>query len=95
MYGGNTIIRISRLQNGFSVSLNDPEIVKKNRERDNSSKGAVCVPYRDPEVTYAFNNPNADAAVAKFISENISKVLPEDEYSSTFDKAAKEAQDSD
>ncbi len=89
MYG-NTVIRIQKLQNGFSVGLNDPEIIKANRARDRS-KGE-CAPYRDPEVTYAFANA---AEVAAFITANLDKVMPEDEFSSSFDKAAKEAAASD
>lgn len=89
MYG-DTIIRIRKLQNGFTVSMNDPAIVKKNRERDTSGKTPSV--YRDPEVTYTFKDA---AAVAKFVGENIDKVIPEDDFSSSFDKAAQECCDDD
>lgn len=80
-------IRIKRLQNGFTVSITDPEIVKANDKRS-SAKGGDCAPWRDPEVTYTF--PDQDAAV-EFIRENIGKAFPPDEFNSTFDKAVKES----
>lgn len=86
MYDCN--IRIGRTQNGFLVTITDPAIVKQNQERNNTSKGDCCAPWQDPDVKYSFETKEA---VATFISENIDKALPVDEYSSTFDKAAKEA----
>ncbi len=82
-------IRIQRLQNGYTVRMTDPDIVKKNNER-NKGKDSCCVPWQDPDVTYAFDTKEK---VAKFVVDNIDKALPDDEYSSTFDKAAKEAID--
>jgi hypothetical protein len=78
-------IRISRLQNGYTVSITDPKIVKANDARD--SKSDCCAPWRDPNVTYTF--PDVNKAV-EFIKENVEKAFPEDEFSSTFDQAAKE-----
>lgn len=82
---GDCNIRISRLQNGYTVSITDPKIVKANDERD--SKDGCCSPWRDPNVTYTFST--IDQAI-DFIKENVDKAFPEDEFSSTFDKAAKE-----
>lgn len=84
-------IRIERLQNGFNVRITDPDIVKKNAERDKAKDGC-CSPWNDPQVTYAFSTK---AEVVKFVTDNLDKALPVDEYSSTFDKAAKEATESD
>lgn len=83
-------IRIERLQNGYNVRITDPEIVKANQERDKKSKDGCCAPWRDPQVTYAFTTKEE---VSKFVIDNIDKALPNDEYSSTFDKAAKEVLD--
>jgi hypothetical protein len=79
-------IRINRAQNGYSVSITDPEIVKANDARDSKSDG--CAPWRSPDVTYVF--ATVEKAV-DFIKENIEKAFPKDEFSSTFDKAAKES----
>ena len=81
-------IRIRRLQNGFTVGITDPAIVKANDERKTSN--GECAPWRDSEVTYTFET--SEEAVS-FISENISKAFPQDEFSSTFDKAAKDTKD--
>lgn len=90
MYNDCTI-RIERLQNGYTVRVTDPKIIKKNEERRNKSSSAdgCCevAPWQDPEVKYAFSKKEE---VITFITENLDKVLPVDEYSSTFDKAVKE-----
>lgn len=85
MYGDCTI-RIERTQNGFLVSMTDPEIVKKNDTRN--TKDGCCAPWQDPNVKYSFEDK---AGVITFITENIDKALPVDEYSSVFDKAAKDS----
>jgi len=85
MYGDCTI-RIERLQNGYNVRITDPEIVKQNNKRDRASKGE-CQPWKDPQVSYAFTT---SSEVINFIKANIDKALPVDEFSSSFDKAAKE-----
>jgi hypothetical protein len=77
-------IRISRLQNGYTVSITDPKIVKANDERP---KNGECAPWRDPNVTYTFSDVNK---AVEFIKENVEKAFPADEFSSTFDKAAKD-----
>lgn len=80
-------IRIERLQNGYTVRMTDPEIQKKNDARNTAGKGE-CAPYEDPEAKYAFTTKEE---VIKFITENIDKALPVDEFTSSFDQAAKEA----
>ena len=82
-------IRIERLQNGYTVRMTDPEIQKKNDERNSKTEGcSPCAPWEDPEAKYAFSTKEE---VITFITENIDKALPVDAFSSTFDKAAKEA----
>jgi hypothetical protein len=78
-------IRIKRLQNGFTVTITDPAIVKSNDTR--SSKSGECAPYKNPDVTYTF--PDQEGAI-EFIKENIGKAFPASEFDSTFDKAVKE-----
>ncbi len=74
-------IRIERDRNKFTVRATDPAIEKKNRE----SKDA---PWIDPAVEYSFDTK---AQVLKFVESAMDIALPEDEYSSAFDKLAKEA----
>lgn len=76
--------KIKRLANGYEVEIRDPEIVKANR--DTSSKPSK--PWRDPEVGYVFKTIGE---VTVFLNNNLEKALPLDEYSSTFDVAAKES----
>lgn len=80
-------IRIERTQNGFLVSMTDPAIAKANDTRNKGSDGC-CSPWQDPNVKYSFEDKQG---VVDFITSNIDKALPVDEYSSTFDKAAKDA----
>jgi hypothetical protein len=91
MYGdGDCDIRIQKQQNGYTVRITDPAIVKANRERDKTGKSDSCCPsseWRDPQVSYAFSKREE---VIDFIVENIDKALPIDEFKSTFDKAVKE-----
>lgn len=74
-------IRIEREGSGFSVSATDPEIEKANQK----SKGE----WQDPCVEYMFETKDQ---VLAFVEKAIDIALPESEYSSQFDKLAKEAQ---
>ena len=84
-------IRIKRERGAFEVEVTDPEIAKANRERSNSGKGD-CVPceWKDPNVEYTFETKEQ---VLKFLEKAMDIALPADEYSSAFDKLAKEVQD--
>lgn len=85
---GYNCIRIERERDGFAVHATDPEIEKANRERDRD--GATPVgQWRDPSVEYSFETK---AQVLAFVEKAIDIALPPDEYSSAFDKLAKEAQ---
>jgi hypothetical protein len=83
-------IRIERDRGGFSIRATDPEIEKANRER-NKSDGDCCPvgEWKDPNVEYSFETKEQ---VLKFLDKAIDVALPKDEYSSAFDKIAKEAQ---
>lgn len=78
-------IRIERDRNKFTVRATDPAIEKRNRERD---KGSDCAPWEDPAVEYSFDTKDQ---VLKFVEAAIDIALPEDTYTSEFDKLAKEA----
>lgn len=78
-------IRIERERNGFAVKATDPAIEKANRERD--AKDAPSREWRDPNVEFAFETK---AQVMAFVDKAFDIALPADEYSSAFDKLAKE-----
>lgn len=78
---GDYCCKIKRLANGYEIQLRDPEIVKANRESKPSK------PWRDPEVGYVFKTIGE---VTAFLTKNLEKALPLDEYSTSFDVAAKE-----
>lgn len=75
-------ICIERAKNGYEVEMTDPEIVKANNA---PSKNGKYTPYKDPKVSYVFQTKDA---MLKFISDNIDKALPMDEYENSFDEAA-------
>ena len=73
-------IRIERAQNGFVVCMEDPAIVKANRESDG--------PWKDPMQQFVFDDKEG---VIKFLTANLDKIVPdEDDYDSSFDAAVKE-----
>lgn len=82
-------IRIERERGSFIVKATDPEIEKANRNR--SGKGDCCSPseWKDPQVEYSFKTK---AEVLTFVEKAIDIALPADDYTSAFDKLAKEAQ---
>lgn len=84
---GYDCIRIDRARSGFNVTVTDPDIVKANQRRDRNS-GASLGPWQDPQIEYSFEDK---AAVLKFLDKAIDVALPEDAFTSAFDKLAKEA----
>ena len=84
---GYNCIRIERERNGYSVHATDPEIEKANQERD-ESKNRSYIPWKDPQVEFKFDTKDQ---VLKFVEKAMDIALPADEYSSAFDKIAKEA----
>ena len=74
------ICRIEALANGYEVSLRDPAKAKKNDGKD--------AMWQDPMVSYAFSDMDK---MIEFIRTNLPKAAEgDDEYSSSFDAAAKE-----
>lgn len=83
-------IRINRLANGWSVQMTDPKIVEANNKRSDKSG---YTPWKDPEVTFAFDDAKG---VLEFLNANLEKALPTDEYDTSFAKALGEtAKDKD
>lgn len=78
-------IRIERERGGFSVRVTDPEIVAANRA---NSKSDGPSDWTDPDVEFPFETKEQ---VLAFLDKAMDKALPADEYSSAFDKIAKEA----
>lgn len=82
---GYDCIRIERERTSFSVTVSDPEIVKANRATDKSSAPS---PWNDPNVEYTFETKES---VLKFLDKAMDIALPQDTYTSAFDKLAEEA----
>lgn len=84
-------IRIERNRDGFEVRVTDPEIVKANKAREKKlgDSSEMSSPWRDPNVEYQFDTKEE---VLKFVEKAMDIALPADEYSTSFDKIAKEAQ---
>lgn len=83
---GYNSIRIERERGGYKVHATDPEIEKQNRERDHSKSPSGH--WKDPHVEFAFETKEQ---TLEFVTKAMDIALPEDEYSSAFDKLAKEA----
>lgn len=81
---GECVIRIERLANGYEVEITDPAIVKANQSRQGSK------PWRNPKINYAFKTVEE---VLAFLSKNLEKALPMDDYSTSFDAAAGDSAD--
>lgn len=85
---GYNSIRIERERDGYKVHATDPQIEAQNRARDGKSEPVA--PWKDPHVEFAFETK---AQVLTFVEKAMDIALPADEYSSAFDKLAKEAKD--
>lgn len=71
MYGGDEFLRISRFDNGFSVEIKDPGIVKYNKAND-GKEYEKRKPYKDPWRNFIF--PTAKKAIA-FLEKNLDKAV--------------------
>ena len=78
-------IRITRERQGFSVTVDDPEIQAAN-DKARGSDGPYS--WKDPSTDFDFETKDQ---VLAFLEAAIDKALPADTYSSAFDKIAKEA----
>lgn len=75
---------IERKVNGYEVEVTDPEIKAKNN-------GPMPVgEYRSAEKEYVFKTVDE---VLTFLTKNLDKALPADEYDSSFDEALAEDED--
>lgn len=77
------VVRIERAKNGFTVEMRDPEIEKRNRERDEKEDGPVG--YESPFVSFVFESTEA---VLEFLGKNLEKAMPLDEFDTSFEEAA-------
>lgn len=86
-------VRIERLENGYTVSLDDPAIVKANRAPSvKTATGYKSTPYRDPRKEYAFKTVEE---VMAFLGKNLDKALVCNEYESSFDDAIEAGKEED
>jgi hypothetical protein len=76
-------VRIERIENGYTVCMDDPKIRKAN-------KGTG--PWKDPSKEYSFDTIEK---VLAFLGKNLDKALPKSEYSDTFDMAVAEDSEDD
>lgn len=83
------ICKIERMANGYEVEITDPKIVEQNRK---ASKGGNPMPWKDPNVSYAFKTVKE---VLDFLGKNLETALPMDEYESSFKEASKEDEEDD
>lgn len=74
---------IERVANGYEVEVTDPELKAKN-------EGKMSLPYSDPTKEYVFKTVDE---VLTFLTKNLDKALPADEYDSSFDTAVEELDD--
>lgn len=83
---GYNCVRIERERDGFKVVASDPKIEEQNRARDH--KDGPSAPWKDPNVEFIFETKEQ---TLKFVEKAMDIALPADEYSTAFDKFAKEA----
>jgi hypothetical protein len=85
--GDGCIVRIEKLTNGYEVEIRDQKAAAKNKTGLSTKE-----PYRyvDPWKSFAFKN---EAEVVAFLSKNLSKASPDNEFSHSFDVAAAEDDD--
>ena len=77
------ICRISKNTNGYTVEVCDPELKKRNKNPK--------APYKSPWKSYVFKDIKQ---VNTFLSKTIATLTPpEDDFSTSFDKACTEIHD--
>lgn len=76
MNNGDCFMHMYRFDNGFTVELKDPGIVKYNIDRDKkNSKRGDSVPYleyKDPWKSFVFDD---EESAVTFVSKNIGKAI--------------------
>lgn len=99
MYGdGDCFCNISRYDNGYTVRIMDPGVVKYNKARDkkNHVRGdkGIYLEYKDPWKVFIFKT---DKEMITFLTKNVSKAVTASkldndtsEYETAWDMAATE-----
>ncbi len=81
--GGDNILRIEKMENGYAVSVCDPKLMAKNEKAKSG--------YTDPWKTYAFTTAEE---VKDFVGEHLDSLKPppdaDTEYSTAFSRHAAE-----
>jgi hypothetical protein len=72
-------VTIDRIANGYTVSMRDPKLVKKNQKPG---------PWVDPCKKYSFDTLEK---TLDFLKKNLDKALPEEDYDTAFETASAEA----
>jgi len=76
---------IERVANGYEVEVTDPK-----QKAMNNGPQSINKPYRSAEKEYVFKTVDE---VLTFLTKNLDKALPADDYDSSFDEALAEDED--
>ena len=81
--GGEDVLRIEKLENGYEVEICDPKIMEENRKPKSE--------YKSPWKGYAFTTAGE---VIKFITDHLESLKPppdaDEEYAEAFKASAEE-----
>lgn len=95
-YGGDSdcCVKIEKLTNGFTVCIQDPAIIKfnKNRNKLNAKPNTPYIESKDPWKEFVFKDENE---VIAFLKKNLKKAVAgtDDDYESSFDLAVASSPD--
>lgn len=85
---GDCCVKIEKLANGFTVSMQDPAIIKLNKERNkqNAKPNTPYIESKNPWREFVFKDENE---VIMFLKKNLKKAVAgtDDDYESSFDMA--------
>ena len=92
MMGSECCVRIEAFDNGYTVEIKDPAIVKENNKPYDSKK---TVNYRDPWKTFVFKT---EKEVTTFLSANLKKAIKrplvkDDDFGTAFEVASSSSED--
>jgi hypothetical protein len=81
-------VKIERLTNGFTVCIQDPAIIKFNKNRDklNAKPNTPYIERKDPWKEFVFKD---EREVIAFLGKNLKKAVAakDDDYETSFDLA--------
>lgn len=89
-YGGDSdcCVKIEKMANGFTVCIQDPAIIKFNKERNkqNSKPNTPYIESKDPWKEFVFKD---ETEVLAFLKKNLKKAVVGmgDDYETSFDMA--------